>query len=39
MMHPSEENIILEVRISIVILAKPDSAGVQARTHIDEAEC
>jgi hypothetical protein len=39
MMHASEEHIILELRIGIVIPAKPDSAGVQARTHIDKAEC
>jgi hypothetical protein len=39
MMHASEENIILELRIGIVISAKPDSVGAQARTHIDKAEC
>jgi len=39
MMHASEEHIILELRIGIVILAKPDSAGFQARTHIDKAGC
>jgi hypothetical protein len=39
MMHASEENIILELRIGIAIPAKPDSVGVQARTPIDKAEC